>query len=193
MKKPDPPREDARLPLLSSAAESLVRGDASHALELHFLSAGDAVGRLGVALVELARSIEARGRLLEDVFGRSLTDDDVRKLIEAPSGLALGGERRTVTILTSEIRGFTTLSEGLAPDEVVALVGNHLGVMRRVAGGHGGTLDPHRGGLVQHLARVPPTHDSVIERDFDWCCQLGLCVVHARHRTAGQQQQPDRL
>ena len=68
-------------------------------------------------VMRMADLAQALDRLLEDVFGRPLSPGEVRRLLEAPAGITMGGERRTVTVLTSALPGFTSHSDGLAPDE----------------------------------------------------------------------------
>ena len=50
---------------------------------------------------------------IRNIFGRYLSAEIVSNLLEKPEGLKLGGERRKITILTSDLRGFTALSERL--------------------------------------------------------------------------------
>ena len=74
--------------------------------------------------------LEVRNRFIQNTFGRYLTDEVVRSLLESPEGLSLGGERRRVTILMSDLRGFTSLSESLGPEQVVRTA-------QRLPGRHG--------------------------------------------------------
>ena len=66
---------------------------------------------------------------IRKTFGRYLTDEVVATLLESPQGLKLGGERRKITILTSDLRGFTATSERLPPEEVVKILNFYLGYM----------------------------------------------------------------
>jgi len=70
----------------------------------------------------LAADLEMKNMFIRQIFGRYVTDDVVQSLLETPEGLALGGEKRTVTILMSDLRGFSTLAERLAPERVVELI-----------------------------------------------------------------------
>jgi adenylate cyclase len=60
--------------------------------------------------------LERNERFIRATFGRYLSDDIVTEILERPEGLELGGDLREVTIMMSDIRGFTTLSEQLPPD-----------------------------------------------------------------------------
>ena len=79
------------------------------------------------ALVESQRQLEVRNRFIRDTFGRYLSDEIVENLLERPGGLALGGEKRRVTIMMADLRGFTSLSERLPPEKVVKYAGNRVG------------------------------------------------------------------
>ena len=65
------------------------------------------------------QQLERNEKFIRATFGRYLSDEIVTEILEQPEGLELGGDLREVTIMMSDIRGFTTLSEQLAPDQVV--------------------------------------------------------------------------
>src|SRR5213075_653755 len=87
------------------------------------------------------RQLEAHGKFIRETFGRYLSDEIVASLLETPAGLSLGGEKRRVTILMADLRGFTPLAETLPPEKVVALINNFLEVMTEVIVRYGGTID----------------------------------------------------
>ncbi|MBD2448124.1 adenylate/guanylate cyclase domain-containing protein [Nostoc sp. FACHB-152] len=86
---------------------------------------------------------------MRKTLGRYLTDDVVTSLLENPEGLNLVGEKRKVTTLISDIRGFTSLSEKLPPEEVVKFLNLYLSVMNKIIKKYGGTINDIMGdGLV---------------------------------------------
>jgi adenylate cyclase len=82
---------------------------------------------------------------MEKTFGRYLTEEVVANLIENPSGLKLGGERRKVTLLFSDLRGFSAFSEQLPPEQVVNVINLYLGVMTEVINQYKGTINEFMG------------------------------------------------
>lgn len=86
---------------------------------------------------------------MRKTLGRYLTDDVVTSLLENPQGLNLIGEKRKVTTLISDIRGFTSMSEKLPPEEVVRVLNLYLNVMNKIIKKYGGTINDIMGdGLV---------------------------------------------
>ncbi|BAB73075.1 CHASE2 domain-containing protein [Anabaena sp. FACHB-709] len=74
-------------------------------------------------------------------LGRYLTDEVLANILETPSGLKLGGERRKVTLLFSDLRGFSAMSEQLSPEQVVQILNLYLGVMTDVINQYKGTIN----------------------------------------------------
>lgn len=89
---------------------------------------------------ELNRDLELRNRYISETFGRYLSDEVVRDLISKPGTLKMGGEKRQVTIVMTDLRGFTSMSGQLAPDTVVTILNNYLGVMVDIILKYNGTI-----------------------------------------------------
>jgi len=67
--------------------------------------------------------------LLKKMFGRYLSADVMNSIIDDPDGMALGGEKRIVSIMMTDLRGFTALSERLDPEQVVRMLNVYFEVM----------------------------------------------------------------
>jgi class 3 adenylate cyclase len=113
---------------------------------------------------QLVRDVERRNEFIRSVFGRYLTDDIAETLLDSPEGLNLGGERREITILMADIRGFTNLSSHLEPEKVVTLVNNFLSEMTRVIIRYGGTIDEFIGDAILALFGAPRAMDDHAEK-----------------------------
>ena len=94
-------------------------------------------------------------RFVRESFGRYLSPTLVERLSENPEGLVLGGEDRELTILFSDIRGFTTLSEKLTPTELTGLLNNFLTPMTDVLLNREATIDKYIGDAVMAFWNAP--------------------------------------
>ena len=89
---------------------------------------------------QLNSQLEMRNKLLGETFGRYLSDEIVRQLLETPDGLVLGGKKQVVTALMSDIRGFTAMSEHMDPRRLVTMLNHYLGEMTEIIEKHRGTV-----------------------------------------------------
>ncbi|MBE7003253.1 MAG: PAS domain-containing protein [Ruminococcaceae bacterium] len=88
----------------------------------------------------LNSQLELRNKLLSETFGRFLSDEIVQQLLETPDGLSLGGKKHTLTILMSDLRGFTAMSERMDAVDLISMLNHYLGEMTDVILGRGGTI-----------------------------------------------------
>ena len=89
---------------------------------------------------KLNQQLELRNRVLQETFGRYLSDDVVKEILDAPGGWKLGGQKRTLTILMSDLRGFTALSERMQPQDLIAMLNHYFGEMYEEIERYHGTL-----------------------------------------------------
>jgi len=87
----------------------------------------------------------AKRDFVRDTFGRYVTHEVVKTLLESEEALALGGETREVTILMSDLRGFTALSADLEPEEVIAFLNRYLAKMIAVLMDYQAVIDEIQG------------------------------------------------
>ena len=88
----------------------------------------------------LNNQLQLRNKLLNETFGRFLSDEIVRQLLDTPDGLMLGGKKRTLTIMMSDLRGFTAMSEQMDPQSLIAMLNHYLGEMTDVIQRYNGTI-----------------------------------------------------
>jgi len=103
----------------------------------------------------LAEDLELHNRFIQSLFGRYLSDEVVAGLLASPEGPKLGGEQRKVTLLMSDLRGFTPLTEGLGPERVLHLLNSYLAAMADVILAHQGTIDEFVGDAILAIFGAP--------------------------------------
>jgi adenylate cyclase len=133
----------------------------------------------------LAKQLELRNQFIRATFGRYLTDEVVASLLDSPEGLRLGGERRKVTILMSDLRGFTSLAGRLAPEQVVTILNRYLGTMVDVIMQYQGTIDEFIGDAIFVIFGAPLWMDDHAQRAVACAVamQLAMASVNAQNRS----------
>jgi adenylate cyclase len=105
-----------------------------------------------------------RARDIRQTFGRYLSDEVVNQLLESPAGLKLGGERRHITMLLSDLRGFSAIAEQYPPEDVVAFLNQYLALMTEVITQYQGTIDEFMGDAILVLFGAPTPRSDDAER-----------------------------
>ena len=135
----------------------------------------------------LADQLELRNRFIRQTFGRYLTDDVVTSLLDSPTGLQLGGEKRKITMMMSDLHGFTSLSERLAPERVVALLNRYLATMVTIIKQYQGTIDEFIGDAIFVLFGAPIWQEDDAQRAVACAVamQLAMAAVNEQNRQDG--------
>ncbi len=119
---------------------------------------------------------ERRRSRIREAFGQYLSPDIVEQLIREPDRLILGGETRELSILFSDVRGFTTIAEGFKhnPTGLTALMNRMLTSLSHAIIGRRGTIDKYIGDAIMAFWNAPlddPNHALN-------ACEAGLDIVH---------------
>ncbi|MFZ5562415.1 MAG: CHASE2 domain-containing protein [Thermodesulfobacteriota bacterium] len=93
-------------------------------------------------------SEEGQKKFIREAFSKYLSPDVVNQLISSPHKLVLGGERREITAFFSDVQSFTSISEKLAPEELVELLNDFLTEVTDIIMRHKGAVDKFEGDAV---------------------------------------------
>jgi len=131
--------------------------------------------------------LQRRNQFIRRTFGRYLSDEVVASLLSTPEGTRLGGEKRTVTLLMSDLRGFTAAADRLEPEQVVRLLNNYLGAMAEVITRFQGTIDEFIGDGILALFGAPLGREDDAERAAACAVamQLAMAEVNDTNRRGG--------
>lgn len=145
---------------LTTGVARVAGGDLSQALPVR---SGDEVGRLTSAFNDMLEGLRQRD-FIRDTFGRYVSPEVARTLLESPEGLRFGGEKRVVTILMSDLRGYTRFAEQGDPAWVMEVLNGYLARMTEIIIGHGGTINEFIGDAVFAIFGAPIAYPDHAER-----------------------------
>jgi len=106
--------------------------------------ANDEIGLMAEGLNRMVEGLRERD-FIRETFGNYLSPEVVAEILGSPEGVKLGGELREVTILVSDLKGFTALSSVVPPEVCVKIINLYLERMVKVITSHGGTIDEFTG------------------------------------------------
>lgn len=127
-----------------------------------------------ISIEILAFTIQEKGsRFLKNAFSSYLSADLLHQLIKNPEALALGGEKKELTILFSDIRGFTTISESMDPVSLIKLLNRYFTPMTDAVLENGGMLDKYIGDAVMAFFNAPVD----VANHADATCKTALVMI----------------
>lgn len=94
-------------------------------------------------------------RQITGLFGQYVPSELVEEMAKHPESVSMEGESREMTILFSDVRGFTTISEGLEPKELTLLMNEFLTPLSRIVYKHRGTIDKYMGDCIMAFWGAP--------------------------------------
>lgn len=114
-------------------------------------------------IMKLNRQLEARNRLLRQVFGQYFSDDIFNEILENPEGAAIGGKKRELTVMMADLRGFTSISEGLSPEKVTDVLNYFFQSMLPALIEHKGTVIEYLGDSILAVFGAPLVSEEQTE------------------------------
>ena len=146
----------------------------------------DEIGVLTRAMSEMVRTLRDR-EFVRQTLGRYVSPDLAERVLRDPDSVRLGGELREVTILMSDLRGFSELSERLGPEVMIDLLNRYLAAMTRVIHAHGGMINEFIGDAILVLFGAPFQHADDAERAVRcaWDMQCAMAALNVENRRLG--------
>ena len=143
---------------LAGHTRLIAQGDYDTRLDL---GRSDELGELASAFNAMSSGLAERDRV-RDLLDKNVSPEVAARLLR--DGAALGGEEREVTVLFADLRGFTTLSEGLPPRELITLLNRFLDCMSAQIEAQGGIVDKYIGDEIMALFGAPVAQPDSADR-----------------------------
>jgi len=124
--------------------------------------------------------------LLKKMFGRYLSTEVMNSLIENPSALELGGERRRVTIMMTDLRGFTALAERLEPEQVVQMLNSYFEIMVDVVLKYNGTINEIIGDALLVIFGAPQEMSDRARQAIACAIDMQNAMAHVNEENRSQ-------
>ena len=145
---------------LTGAAARVAGGDLSPSVPVR---SRDEIGQLTHAFNAMVEGLRQR-EVIRNAFGRYVSPEVAQAVLASPDGLRLGGRKREVTVLMSDLRGYTRFAEHGDPAGVMEVLNDYLGRMADIVIAHGGTVNEFIGDAVFAVFGAPIEHPDHAER-----------------------------
>jgi len=118
---------------------------------------------IGLTLLKF-RTAEKEKGFIRNAFARYLSDDVIKEILVDPAALNLGGDKKHMTAIFTDVRGFSTISEKLDPSDLVKLLNEYLTVMSDIVLDLGGYIDKYEGDAIIAFWGAPIPHKDHARR-----------------------------
>jgi len=135
---------------------------------------------------ERTEQLELRSRFIEQTFGRYLSSEIADNLLKSAEALDFGGQKRVVTVLMSDLRGFSSLSDSLPPETIVKLLNNYLSEMTTVIQKYNGTIDEFIGDAILTIFGAPLQRADDADRAVACALEMQLAMPRVNAWNAAQ-------
>ena len=133
-------------------------------------------------LRETLKALDIRNDFIRQLFGRYLSEDVVDTILETPEGLCIGGEKREVTLMMSDLRDFTSIGEKLPAEEIVGIVNIYLEVMTEVIMKYHGTIDEFIGDAIFAIFGAPVPQEDHAQQAVACALEMQLAMSEVNRR-----------
>jgi adenylate cyclase len=143
---------------LAEGAREIAIGNYQHRVEL---KQEDELGALAASFNHMSEGLAERDRV-RDLLGKVVSPEVAAELLR--KDVVLGGEERQVTVLFSDLRNFTSLSEALSPQEMLGILNHYFTRMGAIVEHHGGVVDKYIGDALMALFGAPLGNPDDVDR-----------------------------
>src|SRR5499433_2601157 len=159
-------------------------GDLSQSLPVR---SRDEVGQLTRAFNSMLEGLRQRD-FIRSAFGRYVSPEVARAILESPEGLRFGGTKRVVTVLMSDLRGYTRFAEQGDPEQVMEILNGYLARMTDIIIEHGGTINEFIGDAIFAVFGAPLEHPDHAERAAACALamQRAMAQINREHAAQGR-------
>jgi len=132
---------------------------------------------------------EKSKREIKSAFSKYVSPDVIEEIMKDPSKLQLGGVQRTLSVMFSDIRSFTTYCEKRKPEEIVSILNEYLDAMTKVIVEHKGTLDKYVGDEIMAVFGAPQYEPPEVNAQRAVICGMKMLerlkVLHGEWQERG--------
>ena len=155
--------------------------------DLDFLVAFSGIGGVAIENSKFGERIRKEA-MVRSNFERYFAPSLAARIASSPDAVRLGGDKRSIAVLFSDIRGFTALSEAMNPDDMATLLSEYFTEMVDCVFRHGGTLDKFMGDAVMAQWGAPIAAEDDADRAITAAMDMmrGLDELNKKWRTAGK-------
>lgn len=135
----------------------------------------------------LNKNLEKANQFIRNTFSRYLSDEVVDTILESPDGLSLGGEKRTVSIMMTDLRGFTAIAEHFPAESVVKIINLYFEIMTEIVFNYQGTINDFIGDAILAVFGAPTQREDDAQRAVACALEMQLAMkeVNQRNQEAG--------
>ena len=138
--------------------------------------------------------VESRGkRQLARLFGQYVPPELVHEMAKNPELIDVTGEAREMTVLFSDIRGFTQISEGLDPKQLTQMMNEFLTPMTKIIHEHRGTIDKYMGDAIMAFWGAPLKDDNHAQNALNAALQMNVAINGINEKFAKKGWSPIRM
>jgi class 3 adenylate cyclase len=172
------------LKTLTAAAGEVAHGNLD--VTLPRTRGSDEVGRLARSFAGMLEGLRQRD-FIRDTFGRYISKEVVDTLLGSPDGLKLGGDRREITLLVADLRGFTSLAGRLTPEEVIGILNRYLARVVEILARYRATVDEFQGDGILAFFGAPLAAPDDAERALACAIEMQrtLAELNVEQRALG--------